>query len=80
MNSSFMNKIITTANGKQYVVIDENVYQNKMYVIANEVVNNDLNEMIYIFRVDMQGDKVTFAVEENTEVLKAILDMASNKQ
>ena len=73
MEKRFVNKLVTLGNGKQCVVLDETIYDGNLYILANEVQDNDLNENIYIFLVNTEGDKISFVLEQDLDICSKLL-------
>ena len=70
---NYKDRLITLSNNLQYVILEDTEYEGKLYVLANEVVNNQLDSTITVFRVEVDGEDPSFIEEKDLSVLEAVL-------
>ena len=69
----YENKIINLSNNIQYVVLKELDYEEKKYLLANEISNNELGDSVSLFRVDEINGEDKIVEESNLDKAQLIL-------
>ena len=69
----YENKIISLSNNIQYVVLKELDYEEKKYLLANEISNNELGDSVSLFRVDEINGEDKIIEESNLDKAQIIL-------
>lgn len=69
-------KLLTLSGGRKFVIIDEVLYNGKMYYIANEIINDDTSDVFKIFSIK-KNDKNDEILEniKNRDIIKAVCEL-----
>lgn len=77
MNSNFENKIVQVADGTKYYIVKELIFNEKVYLIANVLVNDTtLGEDVYVLRVE-NAEEVKIVIEDDLNILEKVLEKAA---
>lgn len=78
-NGIFEEKIIEVENGKKYYVIKQLLHNNILYLLVNELENEETpSDTIAILKVSSNVDGVIFTLEKDEIILKELLQKFSD--
>lgn len=73
MENLFEEKIIEVASGTKYVVIKQTIYDNKVYLLANELIDEETpSDTMAILRVDTKEENVLISLERDNVILNEL--------
>lgn len=71
--TSFEDKVIEVNNVDNYYVIKETIFNGKIYLMANKLVDEETpSEEIAILRVDNESDGLYVTLENDKEILSSV--------
>ena len=74
----FEEKVVEVQNGTQYAVLKQTIYNDKMYLFANELVDEETpSDTMAILRVDVDGENVTVTLEKDEKTINVLLNQFS---
>lgn len=74
----FEEKVIEVGENTKYYVLKQTIYNNKMYLFANELVDEETpSDTLAILRVDTNDENVLISLEKDEKVLGELLKMFS---
>lgn len=72
-------KLLTLANGRQFVVIEQCEYNGKLYYFTNEIVNNNTSEIFKIFSIKIENDVEIVENITDDDIIKAVCEILDKK-
>lgn len=76
MENIFEEKVIELKDNTKYCVIKQTIYNDKIYLLANELVDDETpSDTLAILRVDTTEDKMLFTLEGNQTIVNELLNI-----
>lgn len=70
----FEEKVIEVGENTKYYVIKQTIYNNQMYLFANELIDEENpSDTLAILRVDTNDESVLITLEKDEKVLDELL-------
>lgn len=75
----FEEKVIAVGENTKYYVLKQTIYNNKMYLFANELVDEETpSEVMAILRVDTNENSVLITLEKDENLINELLKKFSD--
>ena len=74
----FEEKVIKVGENTKYYILKQTIYNNKVYLFANELIDDDTpSDILAILRVDTNDENVLITIEKDEKTLEELLKQFS---